>query len=111
MTVADVIASTMRLLRGVTWRLPVLLLTGWALALNLSMPYRGLDSDVATFGLMGNDLLHLGYVPTLTYGQNYLFSITPHLYALLRWLCPTLSAVMALTLAGSLLSLGGLWLV
>ena len=100
-----------RTLCGVVWRLPILLLTGWALGLNLFFPYRGLDSDVATFGLMGNDLLRHGYWPTLTYGQNYLFSVTPHLYALLRWLCPTLSAVMALTLAGSLQSLGGLWLV
>lgn len=111
MTLADAIVFTMRLLRGVSWRLPILLLTGWALTLNLTTPYHGLDSDVATFGLMGNDLLHHGYWPTLTYGQNYLFSITPYLYALLRWLCPALSAVMALTLAGSLLSLGGLWLV
>ncbi len=100
-----------RCLHGLTWRLPILLLTGWALALNLAMPYRALDSDVATFGLMGNDLLRHGYVPTLTYGQNYLFSLTPHLYALLRCLCPALSGVLALTLAGSLLSLGGLWLV
>ena len=104
-------SNAARWLRGVAWRLPILLLTGWALALNLAMPYAGLDSDVATFGLMGNDLLRHGYVPTLTYGQNYLFSITPHLYALLRWLCPALSAVLALALAGSLLSLGGLWLV
>ena len=111
MTLAAVPSLPARLLRGVAWRLPILLLTGWALALNLTMPYRGLDSDVATFGLMGNDLLRHGYVPTLTYGQNYLFSITPHVYALLRWLCPALSAVLALAWAGSLLALGGLWLV
>ena len=111
MTQPDADSFAMRFLRGAAWRLPILLLTAWALALNLSMPFRGRDSDVATFGLMGNDLLHVGYVPTLTYGQNYLLSITPHLYALLRWLCPALSCVMALNLAGSLLSLGGLWLV
>lgn len=111
MTLADTKASSMRLLRGLLWRLPILLLIGWAFALDLWMPYRGLDSDAATFGLMGNDFLRLGYVPSLTYGQNYLFSITPHLYALLRWLCPALSGVMALTLAGALFSLGGLWLV
>jgi hypothetical protein len=107
----DAVSLPLRILRALAWRLPLLLLVAWALALNLSMPYRGLDSDVATFGLMGNDLLRHGYWPTLTYGQNYLFSLTPHLYALLRWLWPALSAPLALTLAGSLQTLAGLWLV
>ncbi len=97
--------------QGVLWRAPILLLTGAALVFFLGLPYRGLDADAATFGLMGNDLLRHGYLPTLAYGQNYLFSLTPYLYALVRWLMPALSAALSFAIAGSMLSLSGLWLV
>ncbi len=93
------------------WRLPMFLLTAGVLVFYLALPYRGLDADVTTFGLMGNDILRHGYLPTLTYGQNYLFSITPYVYALVRGLVPALSAPQALASAGSLLALGGLWLM
>jgi len=100
-----------RLGRGALWRAPILLLTGSALCFYLALPYRGLDADATTFGLMGNDLLRHGYLPTLTYGQNYLFSLTPYLYALVRWLMPSLSVTLAFAITGSILSLGGLWLI
>lgn len=100
-----------RLAQGVQWRLPILLLATAMVSFYVAMPYRGLDADVTTFGLMGNDLLRHGYLPTLTYGQNYLFSITPYLYALVRLLFPSLSAALALTIAGAILSVGGLWLI
>jgi hypothetical protein len=92
-------------------RLPILLLSASILALFLILPYQSLNSDVTTFGLMGNDLLRHGYLPTLTYGQNYLFSITPYVYALVRRLAPSFSCALALTLAGALISVTGLWLV
>lgn len=100
-----------RFWRALLWRLPILALTAGALVFYLAFPYRALDSDVATYGLMGNDILRHGYLPTLTYGQNYLFSITPYVYALARLLSPALSAPRALAIAGSLLALGGLWLI
>ena len=93
-------------------RLPMLLVSLFLLSLYLGLPYRSLDSDVAIFGLMGEDLYHLGYLPTLTYGQNYIYSVTPYLYALFRIIMPadTPSPVI-LALAGSVLTLTGLWLV
>ena len=97
--------------QGVLWRAPILLLSGTALVFFLALPYRGLDADATTFGLMGNDLLRYGYLPTLTYGQNYLFSLTPYLYALVRWLMPPLSVTRSFVIAGSMFSLSGLWLV
>lgn len=100
-----------RFWRALLWRLPILALTAGALVFYLAFPYRALDSDVATYGLMGNDILRHGYLPTLPYGQNYLFSITPYVYALTRLLSPALSAPRALAIAGSLLALGGLWLI
>ncbi|TAN37329.1 MAG: hypothetical protein EPN23_05935 [Verrucomicrobia bacterium] len=81
-------------------------------ALYLGLPYRSLDSDVATFGLMGEDLYRLGYLPTLTYGQNYIFSLTPYLYTFFRFVLPADTPTpITLALAGSVLSLSGLWLV
>jgi hypothetical protein len=55
--------------------------------------------------------LKYGYLPTYAYGQSYLFSILPYVYAAIRWLLPALSNVMALKLAGFALSITGLWLL
>jgi hypothetical protein len=60
---------------------------------------------------MGEDLLQYGYLPTYAYGQSYLFSLLPYVYAGIRWLVPTLSQVMALKLAGFALSITGLGLL
>ena len=92
-------------------RVPMALLTAGLLVLYLGMPYRSVDSDAATFGIMGNDLLRYHHLPTLAIGQDYLFSLTPYVYALLRLLLPRLSAPVLYALAGSVLSLGGLWLI
>ncbi len=96
---------------GVLSRIPAFLLCVAALALFVALPYRSLDSDVTTFGIMGNDLLRLGYLPSLTYGQNYLFSFTPYSYALLRWVFPGLEPGLALVLGGAMFSIPGLWLL
>ena len=96
---------------GVVSRIPAFLLCVAALALFVALPYRSLDSDVTTFGIMGNDLLRLGYLPSLTYGQNYLFSFTPYSYALLRWVFPGLDPGLALVLGGAVFSITGLWLL
>ena len=92
-------------------RLPFFLLAAALLALYVRLPYRVLNSDVAIFGLMGEDILKHGYLPTYAYGQSYLFSILPYIYAALRWLAPALSNVMALKLAGFALSIAGLGLL
>ena len=93
-------------------RLPIVLVIALMLGLYIGLPYRSLDSDVATFGLMGEDLYRLGYLPTLTYGQNYIFSLTPYLYAFFRCVLPAdTPGPIILALAGSVLSLSGLWLV
>ena len=92
-------------------RLPFFLLAAALLLLYVRLPYRIFNSDVAIFGLMGEDILKYGYWPTYAYGQSYLFSILPYVYAVIRWLAPALSHVMALKLAGYVLSMGGLWLL
>jgi len=92
-------------------RLPFVLFAAGFLALNLRLPYRILNSDVAVFGLMGDDILKYGYWPTYAYGQDYLFSILPYVYAVVRRLAPALPHVMALKLAGCALNLAGLWLL
>jgi small basic protein len=93
-------------------RLPVYLLLAGMAALYLGLPYAALDGDVATFGVMGEDLVRYGHWPTLMYGQNYLFSPTPYLYALWRIVLPSgASHAVALALAGSLLTLAGMALV
>ena len=99
------------LAHGIAERLPIIVLICFMLTLFLALPYRSLDSDAATFGLMGNDILKYHHGSTLTMGQTHLFSITPYLYALVRVLLPTLSAPLAFAIAGALLSLSGLWLV
>jgi hypothetical protein len=63
---------------------------------------------VAVFGVMGEDLVQRHYWPTLVYGQNYLLSPTPYLYAFWRLLLPGAAPALALALAGSLFSIGGL---
>ena len=99
------------LTRQLLLRLPFALLVTAACVLYIRWPCAGLNADSATFGIMGNDLLRRGYLPTLTYGQDYLFSITPYLYALVRWLAPAgLTPERALAIAGCLLAVGGLWL-
>ena len=74
-------------------RLPFLLLAAALFTLYVRLPYRILNSDVAVFGLMGEDILKYGYLPTYAYGQSYLFSILPYVYAAIRWLAPALSNV------------------
>ncbi|TAN37328.1 MAG: hypothetical protein EPN23_05930 [Verrucomicrobia bacterium] len=91
-------------------RLPFLLLAVGLFVLYVRLPYRILNSDVAVFGLMGEDILRYGYLPTYAYGQNYLFSLLPYVYAAIQWLIPTLSNIMTLKVAGFALSIIGLWL-
>ena len=92
-------------------RLPFLLFAVAFVVLNVRLPYRILNSDVAIFGLMGEDIVQHGYLPTYAYGQNYLFSILPYVYAAIHRLAPALSNVMALKLAGCALNLAGLALL
>lgn len=89
----------------------MLLVLGVLLGLGLALPYRCLDSDVAIFGLMGNDLLRGGHLPSLMYGQQYFFSVTPYVCAALRWLLPGLGPAPTMASAAILLSGAGLWLV
>jgi hypothetical protein len=91
--------------------LPGLLLLAGMAALFWGLPYAMLDGDGAVFGVMGNDLLTRGYWPTLVYGQNYLLSPTPYAYALGRLLAPSFPPALALAVAGSLFSLGGMGLI
>lgn len=93
-------------------RLPFLAVTIVFGAILLHFPCWNLNSDTVIFGLMGNHILQYGYWPTLAYGQNYLFSLTPYVYALIRWMMPeTATPMLALRIAGTLLSLAGLWLL
>jgi len=99
-------------LQAVRIRLPILVLTFGLTALYVALPYQGLDADATTFGLMGNDLLRHGYLPIFPYGQTYLFSLTPYVYAGVRMLLPAaVPHVVSFALAGALLSMGGLWLI
>ena len=99
-------------LQAVLIRLPVLALVAGVTALYVALPYQGLDSDATTFGIMGNDLMRHGYLPIFPYGQTYLFSLTPYVYAGVRMLLPAaVPHVVSFALAGSLLSMGGLWLI
>ncbi len=91
--------------------LPGLLLLAGMAGLYWGLPYAMLDGDGAIFGVMGNDLLDRHVWPTLVYGQNYLISPTPYVYALGRTLMPFLSPAFTLALAGSLFSLGGMGLI
>ncbi|MBI3985396.1 MAG: hypothetical protein HY343_00620 [Lentisphaerae bacterium] len=93
-------------------RLLILALTSVFGAILVRFPCWNLNSDTVIFGLMGNHILRDGYWTTLAYGQNYLFSITPYVYALVRWVMPeTATPMLVLRIAGTLLSLAGLWLL
>lgn len=92
-------------------RLPIAVLVGALLSLWLSLTHGSLNSDATIFGLMGEELLRHGSLPTLTYGQNYLISLTPYSYALVRALFPGLGPATAFALGGAVFSLSGLWLV
>lgn len=101
-----------RMVTRIGWgRIPGFLLLAGMAALYLGLPYAALDGDVATFGLMGEDLVRFGQWPTVLYGQNYLVSPTPYLFAFWRTVWPAVSPALALALAGAMLSLGGLALV
>ena len=90
----------------------MLLLVGALYAFFVRLPYCCLDSDAVTFGLMGEDLYTYGHWTTLAYGQNYLLSITPYVYAAFKALLPkTLPWAVILAAAGGLLSLSGLWMI
>jgi hypothetical protein len=92
--------------------LPVLLLLAAMAAFYIGLPYAFLDSDVTTFGLMGEDIFRFHYLPTLAYGQTYLLSLTPYLYAFWKLILPAGTApALLLALGGSMLSLGGLAMV
>ncbi|MDH4183673.1 MAG: hypothetical protein OEV92_05585 [Nitrospinota bacterium] len=93
-------------------RLPGIALALGMVALFLAIPYASFTSDVANFGLMGNDILKYGYLPTLTYGQSYLFSMTPYAYAAVRALAGGwISDIVALKLAGAIFSVSGILLI
>lgn len=94
------------------WQLPLLLLLGALYVFFVRQPYGGLDSDAANFGLMGEDLYKYGHLTTLAYGQNYLLSLTPYVYAAFKALLPrTVPWAVILAAAGGLLSLSGVWLI
>lgn len=94
------------------WQLPILLVAGAIYAFYLRLPFSSIDSDSATFALMGEDIYHYGYLTTLTYGQNYLFSITPYVYAAFKALLPkTVPWAFLLAAAGGLLAMSGLWMI
>jgi hypothetical protein len=93
-------------------RVPCFLLLAGMAVLYVGLPYASLDGDAASFGIMGQDILRYHYLPSLPYGQNYLFSLTPYLYAFWSTVLPAgVSPAVVYALAGSLLSLGGLALV
>lgn len=97
--------------RSYLQQLPILATLAFIATMFLSMPYR-FHADAVTFGRMGEDLYHLGYLPTIAYGQNYLFSLTPYLYAFYKAVLPSgTSWAMLLMLAGTTLSIAGLWLI
>ena len=93
-------------------RMPMAVLAIALFLFMLHFPRANFDSDAAIFGLMGNDILSHHYWPSLPYGLNYLFSITPYVYALFRCLLPhILSNIVVWAIAGALLSLSGLWMI
>ena len=94
------------------WQLPMLLLVGALYVLFVRLPYFCLDSDAANFGLMGEDIYKYGHLTTLAYGQNYLLSITPYVYAAFKLVLPkTVPWAVILAAAGGVLSLSGLWMI
>lgn len=80
--------------------------------LRILFPYTLFNSDVANYGYMGNDIIAYGYIPSIPYGQNYLFPVTPYLYALYRVILPSsICDAYVMTAAGGTLSLLGFWMV
>ena len=101
-----------RIAAGIRLRLPLLLFVLFMALLHLNLPYRGINSDSAVFGIMGNDILTYHYAPTLMQGQNYLISLLPYLYAGVRAALPvSVPPVFSFALAGFLFSATGLWLM
>ena len=101
-----------RVAAGMVLRLPLLLFVLFMALLHLSLPYRGINSDSAVFGIMGNDILTYHYAPTRMQGQNYLISLLPYLYAGVRAALPvSVPPVFSFALAGCLFSATGLWLM
>lgn len=93
-------------------QLPILALVGMLFFLYVRLPYCYIDSDSATFGLMGEDIYHYRVPTTLTYGQNYLLSVTPYVYAAVKSVMPgTTDWGTLLAVAGGILSLSGLWMI
>ena len=90
----------------------MLLLIGAVYAFALRLPYCNLDSDAANFALMGEDVYHYGHLTTLAYGQNYLFSITPYVYAAFKVILPkTVPWAVILAAADGIIALAGLWMI
>ncbi|MDH5638496.1 MAG: hypothetical protein OEZ04_08395 [Nitrospinota bacterium] len=99
-------------MKALTLRLPGLLLGAGMMALFVAIPYASFTSDVANYALMGWDIINRGYLPTLAYGQSYLFSLTPYSFALTRLILPEwISDIVALKIAGALFSIPGMLLV
>ncbi|MDH5510679.1 MAG: hypothetical protein OEZ32_10045 [Nitrospinota bacterium] len=99
-------------MKALTLRLPGLMLGAGMLALFVAIPYASFTSDVANYALMGWDIINRGYLPTLAYGQSYLFSFTPYSFALTRFILPEwISDIVALKIAGALFSIPGILLV
>jgi hypothetical protein len=93
-------------------RTPFLVFASLFIFLRVLFPYSLFNSDVANYGYMGNDIIKYGYLPTIPYGQNYLFPVTPYLYALYRMIAPSsICDVFVMTAAGGTLSLTGFWMV
>ena len=98
--------------KELTPRAPGLILAAGMLALFVAIPYASFTSDVANYALMGWDIINHGYLPTLAYGQSYLFSLTPYAFALARFALPEwISDIVALKIAGAAFSITGMLLV
>jgi hypothetical protein len=105
-------AARRRILSALLWQLPILVVAGAIYAFYLRLPFSSIDSDSATFALMGEDIYRYGHLTTLTYGQNYLFSITPYVYAAFKAVLPkTVPWAFILAAAGGLLAMSGLWMI
>ncbi|MBI5814552.1 MAG: hypothetical protein HZB29_02950 [Nitrospinae bacterium] len=93
-------------------RTPFIILAAWIIYLFAAYPFSAVNADVADFGILGDDLIKYGYLPTFPYGQDYLFSLTPYLYALLRLALPaTVSSAIVIKGAGAVFLLAGLFMM
>lgn len=92
-------------------KLPAVVFIVVAAGILFWLRYNGFDSDAAIFGIMGNDILKYGYLPTYMYGQNYFFSLSPYLYAALKFfLAPFFADIIILKLTGLIFSFSGFWM-